>query len=50
MTGLRILATGKSVPKNEITNDDLAKIVETSDEWIKQRTGMSVRHYVSDEE
>lgn len=50
MTGIKILATGKAVPKNEITNDDLAKIVETSDEWIKQRTGMSVRHYVNDEE
>ncbi|MBP3261137.1 beta-ketoacyl-ACP synthase III [Pseudobutyrivibrio sp.] len=50
MTGIRILATGKAVPKREVTNDDMAKIVDTSDEWIKQRTGMSVRHHVSDGE
>ena len=50
MTGIRILATGKAVPKKEVTNDDMAKIVDTSDEWIKQRTGMSVRHHVSDGE
>ena len=50
MTGIRILATGKAVPKREVTNDDMAKIVDTSDEWIKQRTGMSVRHHVSNGE
>lgn len=50
MTGIRILATGKAVPKRKVTNDDMAKIVDTSDEWIKQRTGMSVRHHVSDGE
>ena len=50
MTGIRILATGKAVPTREVTNDDMAKIVDTSDEWIKQRTGMSVRHHVSDGE
>ena len=50
MTGIRILATGKAVPKREVTNDDMAKIVDTSDEWIKQRTDMSVRHHVSDGE
>ncbi len=50
MTGIRILSTGKAVPKKEVTNDDMARIVDTSDEWIKQRTGMSVRHHVSDDE
>ena len=50
MTGIKILATGAYVPTKTVSNDDLAKIVETSDEWIKQRTGMSVRHYVSGEE
>ncbi|SFH66143.1 3-oxoacyl-[acyl-carrier-protein] synthase-3 [Pseudobutyrivibrio sp. OR37] len=50
MTGLRILATGKAVPVKKVTNDDMARIVDTSDEWIKQRTGMSVRHHVSGEE
>ena len=50
MTGIKILATGSWVPQKEVSNDDLAKIVETSDEWIKQRTGMSVRHHVSGQE
>ena len=50
MTGIKILATGAYAPKNVVTNDDLAKIVDTSDEWIKQRTGMSKRHYVSENE
>jgi len=50
MTGIKILATGSYAPKKLVTNDDLAKIVDTSDEWIKQRTGMSVRHYISDGE
>ena len=50
MTGIKILATGAYVPKKTVSNDDLAKIVETSDEWIKQRTGMSIRHHVSGDE
>ena len=50
MTGIRILGTGAYAPEKIVTNDDLAKIVDTSDEWIKQRTGMSVRHYVGDNE
>ncbi len=50
MTGIKILATGSYAPKREVSNDDLAKIVDTSDEWIKQRTGMSIRHHVSEGE
>lgn len=50
MTGIKIIATGAQAPKKIVTNDDLAKIVETSDEWINQRTGMSERHYVEGEE
>ena len=48
MTGIKIIATGACAPKKVVTNDDLAKIVDTSDEWISQRTGMSERHYVSE--
>lgn len=33
-------------PPRVVTNDDLSKIVETSDEWIRTRTGISQRHYV----
>lgn len=40
----RIIATGASVPEQIITNDDIAKVVETSDEWITQRTGIKQRH------
>lgn len=39
-----------SVPDLRLTNDDMAKIVETDDEWIRQRTGIGERHVVSGEE
>ncbi len=42
----RVLGTGMSVPDVVITNDDLAKIVDTSDEWIFTRTGMKERRRV----
>lgn len=34
------------VPPRVMTNDDLAKIVETNDEWIRTRTGIRERHVV----
>jgi 3-oxoacyl-[acyl-carrier-protein] synthase III len=46
----RITGTGLSVPEKTITNHDLEKIVDTNDEWIKSRTGMSVRHVVANGE
>ena len=42
--GVRLAGTGMAVPSRKMTNDDLAKIVETSDEWITQRTGIRQRH------
>ena len=39
----RIVGTGSYVPEQIVTNDDLAKIVETSDEWIRSRTGIGAR-------
>jgi len=45
----RIIATGAYVPEQVITNDDLAKIVDTSDEWITKRTGIKERHISSGE-
>ena len=50
MTGIKILATGACAPDKIVTNDDLAKIVETSDEWITQRTGMKERHHANDDD
>ena len=46
---MRILGSGHYVPKNIVTNDDLSKIVNTNDEWISSRTGISTR-YISDGE
>ena len=43
MIRTRIMATGACVPEQIITNDDLAKVVDTSDEWISQRTGIRER-------
>jgi 3-oxoacyl-[acyl-carrier-protein] synthase-3 len=43
----RIIATGSYVPENVITNNDLEHIVETSDEWIIERTGIRERRIVN---
>lgn len=40
------LGTGHYVPERVVTNDELAKLMDTSDEWIQQRTGIKRRHYV----
>ncbi len=40
----RIIGTGSYVPENVVTNDDLAKFLDTSDEWIMQRVGVRQRH------
>ena len=44
-----IKGTGSYVPRRVLTNDDLAKIVDTTDEWIVSRTGIKKRHIVEDE-
>jgi 3-oxoacyl-[acyl-carrier-protein] synthase III len=41
----RILAVARNVPDKVVTNDDLAARMDTSDEWIQQRTGIKERHY-----
>ena len=45
-----ILGTGSYVPEKIMTNDDLAKIMETSDEWIFSRTGIHERRFCEKEE
>lgn len=47
MKRTKIVSTGACVPEQIITNDDLAKIVDTSDEWITQRTGIRERRISS---
>ena len=46
----KITATAKYLPERTLTNSDLEKMVETSDEWIKSRTGIEKRHLVGEGE
>lgn len=46
----RIVGTGKYLPERILTNADLEKMVETTDEWIKSRTGIEIRHIAADNE
>ncbi len=46
----RIAGTGRGLPERILTNQDLEKMVETSDEWIRSRTGIERRHIVADNE
>jgi 3-oxoacyl-[acyl-carrier-protein] synthase-3 len=43
---VRITGTGMFVPPRRVTNEDLEKLMDTTDEWIQQRTGISTRHHV----
>lgn len=49
MNKVSILGAGCYLPESVVTNDDLSKIVETNDEWIKTRTGIKERHLSSGE-
>ena len=48
MTG-RICGTGSCVPSFAMDNNDIAKLVDTSDEWIRERTGVVRRHIIREE-
>jgi 3-oxoacyl-[acyl-carrier-protein] synthase III len=50
VTGSKILAFGGYQPDRVVTNDDLAKVVDTSDEWIKARVGIESRRIAADDE
>jgi 3-oxoacyl-[acyl-carrier-protein] synthase-3 len=43
-----IRSTGRYLPDNRVTNDDLARMMDTTDEWIRQRTGIEARYWVKD--
>ena len=49
-TGVRIAGVGHYVPKGVLTNADLERMLDTSDEWITTRTGMKERHIATAEE
>ncbi|MER8043469.1 beta-ketoacyl-ACP synthase III [Streptomyces sp. NPDC094032] len=50
MTGTRIAALGHYQPAKVLTNDDLAALVDTSDDWITSRVGIRTRHVAGPEE
>lgn len=48
--GSRLIGYGSYLPEKVMTNQDFEKIMDTSDEWIVQRTGMRERHFARDDE
>ena len=44
----RISGTGMYVPERVVTNQDLVELMDTSDEWIRQRTGIQERRFISE--
>ena len=44
MNGIKLRGTGRCVPANTVTNDDLSRLVDTNDEWITARTGIRSRY------
>ncbi len=50
MTYARITGTGGYLPEKVLTNQDLERMVDTSDQWIRERTGIEKRHIAADGE
>ena len=46
---MKIIGTGSALPRKVVTNGDLERFLDTSDEWIVTRTGIRSRHVISDE-
>ena len=49
MSGIQICGTGRCLPENIVDNNEYARIVDTSDEWIRPRTGIVTRHIADGE-
>ena len=49
MTRAKILGTGRGLPERVVTNDDLAEFLDTSDTWIRERTGICQRRIAAKE-
>ncbi|MEA5534220.1 beta-ketoacyl-ACP synthase III [Crocosphaera sp. XPORK-15E] len=47
--GMAIIGCGSATPSQVMTNEDLSQLVDTSDEWIRTRTGISKRHLASED-
>ena len=50
MNGLQLIATGGALPGRTVTNEDLSRVVDTSDEWITTRTGIRTRYWCTEGE
>ena len=50
MSGIKITGTGLGIPTRVVTNEDMAQIVDTNEEWILTRTGISTRHHLAEGE
>lgn len=50
MPGTTIIGSGRHVPGRPITNDELARVMDTSDAWIRPRSGIAQRHYAAEGE
>ena len=48
MKHAKILGTGSYLPAQRVTNEELARRVDTSDEWITTRTGIKARHIAAE--
>jgi 3-oxoacyl-[acyl-carrier-protein] synthase-3 len=48
--GTRILGIGSAQPENVVTNDDLSKIMDTNDEWIRERVGIVERRFAGEKD
>ncbi|HXN87485.1 MAG TPA: 3-oxoacyl-ACP synthase, partial [Candidatus Binataceae bacterium] len=42
--GSRIVSTGRATPRTAMSNDDLSRVIDTSDEWVRSRTGIGSRY------
>src|SRR6185503_1465750 len=47
MAGLSIIGSGHYLPGRPYTNQDLCRVLDTNDEWIRQRTGIGQRHFAA---
>jgi 3-oxoacyl-[acyl-carrier-protein] synthase-3 len=47
MAGLRIIGSGRHLPGRPYTNDDLSRVLDTNDAWVRQRTGIVQRHFAA---
>src|SRR5262245_3476016 len=50
MPGITIVGTGRHVPGKPVLNDELSRVMDTSDEWIRPRSGIAQRHFAAEGE